>query len=216
MGGGFTSGGLAVPGSRGNGGHPVEDRVSTPPIWRKADVHVDQQLSEETRAGTADEGHGFERAGPTETTHPPAFVDCPPRTLPPAARSRIPDHHPVTPPYAVPGLVLLAASAIYTEYHWLHLFPDGSFRPIALFFALGAAPATWALTRHVDAPQVPRAKTLARAGAGIEFLLALIVAANHDSPLSRVLGVASLGLAVSLVTLAFGSERRRPPPTDNG
>ena len=109
----------------------------------------------------------------------------------------------------------MAALAIFSGYHWLHLFPNGTSRPTALLFALVAVPATFALTRRVDAPQVPRARIVARVCAGIGLILSLVDAVDHRSPFSWVLGVTSLVLAIALVSLAFASERSRPPSAHN-
>ena len=211
MGGGFTSWGLAVPGSRGSGGHPVEDRMSIPPIWRKAEVQVDQQLSRATRNGTAGVRHGYERTEPFLTAHQTVLADWSPRVQQGAGRTSNAEHVRGAPKLAAPGLVLVAALAIPSGYHWLHLFPNGSFRPAALLFVLLATPATFALTRHLGAPEVPAARIVARVSAGMGLVLGRMVAVDPDSPLRRVLGVTSLVLAAALVSLAFASERRRLP-----
>ena len=175
-------------------------------------MQVNQQFSEVIHSGTIGIRHRFERAGSLLTTHPSVTADGGPRPLPATESSSPPDDSPETPRFAAPGLVLTAALAIVTGYHWLHLFPSGSFGPGAFLFALCAAPATFALTRHLDAPQVPGARIVARVSAGLGLILGLVVVVDHNSPLRRVLGVTSLILAVALVSLAFASERRRLPP----
>jgi len=167
---------------------------------------VDEQFSEAIRSGILGVQHGDGRAVPS---------DSGPRARP-AARARIADRDPGLPLFAAPGLVLLAALAIFAGYRWLNLFPNGSLRPTSLLFALAVAPATFALTRHVHAPQVPGARVVARACAGTVLVLGLTVAVDHIALLSRVLGVTSLVLAVALVSLVVASERHRRPaaPTD--
>jgi hypothetical protein len=206
MGGGFTSWGLAVPGSRGSGGHPVEDRVSAPPTWWKAEAQVDEQFGEAIRSGTLGVRHGDGRVVPSDSG--------------PRARARNADRDPGLPLFAAPGLVLLAALAIFAGYRWLNLFPNRSLQPTSLLFALAVAPATFALTRHVHAPQVPGTRVVARACAGTVLVLGLTVAVDHIALLSRVLGVTSLVLAVALVSLVVASERHRrsvaPRPAAGG
>lgn len=178
-------------------------------------MQVNQQFSAATRSGTAGARHGKGRCQPSLTAHPTVLADSGPRVQPVVTQSSNPDHIRVAPQFAAPGLVLVAALAIYTGYHCLHLFPSGSSRLTALLFALFAAPGTLALTRHVDAPQVPGARIVARISAGMGLILGLMVAVDHNSPFSRVLGVTSLVLAVALVSLAFASEHRQLPPAHN-
>jgi hypothetical protein len=176
---------------------------------------VDQQISEATRSGNAGIRHRGGRPEPPLAPHLTALADSGPRAQPVAAPSSNSDDLRVAPPFAAPGMVLVAALSIATGYHWLHVLPDGSFRPTALLFALTAPPATFTLTRHVDARHVPGPRIVARLSAGMGLVLGLMVALDHNSTLSRVLGVTSLVLAVALAYLAFASERRRLPSAHN-
>jgi len=175
-------------------------------------MQVNQQFSEVAQSGTIGIRHRFGRTGSLPTAHSSVIADGGSRHLPATDVSSPPDDNPVTPRFAAPGLVLMAVLAIFTGYHWLHLFPNGSFRPVAVLFAIVAMPATFALTRHLIAPQVPGPRFVARVSATIGLILGLVVLVDGDSSLRWVLGVTSLVLAVALVSLAFASERRRLPP----
>ena len=71
------------------------------------------------------------RAGPSQPAQPSVLADLGSPHLPAAARSHDPDNRPTAPRFAAPGLVLVAALAIFTGYDWLHLFRGASFRPPA-------------------------------------------------------------------------------------
>jgi len=173
---------------------------------------MDLHLSEATHSGTAGLRHGHARAEPSLTAQPTVQADGGPPVPLVSALTSHSDHRQAAPRLAAPGLVLVAAFAIFAGYHWLHLFPNGSTRPTALLFALFAAPATFVLTRHVDAPQVPGARIVARVCAVIGLVLGFVEAVDHNSPSCWLLGVTSLVLAMALVCLAFASEHHRPPP----
>lgn len=173
---------------------------------------MDLQFSKATHSGTGGFRHGHGRAEPSLTAQPTVQADGGPSVPLAATLTSHSDDRQVAPRLAAPGLVLVAAFAIIAGYHWLHLFPNGSTRPAALLFALLAAPATFALTRHVDAPRVPGARIVARVCAVIGLVLGFVEAVDHNSPCSWLLGVTSLVLAMALVCLAFASEHRRPPP----
>ena len=115
-----------------------------------------------------------------------------------------------TPPsFAAPALVLVAALAIIVGYHWLHLIPNGPLRPTSIPFALVVAPATFALTRHVDAWRWGPARMVARVTAVLVLVLGLFLAGDRTTPFSRVLGATSLVLALSLLVLVIASELHR-------
>jgi hypothetical protein len=108
---------------------------------------------------------------------------------------------------AVPGMVLLAAAAIFAGYHWLQIIPDGSLRPSGFLVAVAFAPVTFGLTRHRTAGWASILRRLARAAAGVMPLLALVVLVTHATGWTRALGVTSLVLAASTLALAAMSEQ---------
>ena len=112
------------------------------------------------------------------------------------------------PLYAVPGMVLLAAVAIFVGYRCLQVIPGGSIRPSVLVFAVCAAPATVALTRHGAAGRSRFLRRCALALAAAVPLLGVILLLDRGLGWARVLGAASLLLAASLLALAAMSERR--------
>ena len=175
-------------------------------------MRVNQRFDEMTDSGQVRVRNRVGGAGPAVPAQPFLLADLPSRQAPTAAPSLDPDHRPGAPWFATPGLVLVAAFAIFTGYDWLHLFQGTSFRPTGLLFAVCVAPITFALSRHLDTPRIPRARIVARISADVVLVLGLMVVIDQNSPLRRALGVASLVLAISLVALAFASKRRRPPP----
>jgi hypothetical protein len=118
-----------------------------------------------------------------------------------------------TPMFAAPALMVVAAVAVLEGYNWLHLFPETSLRSTSLLFVVCVVPATVLLTRHVQGPRWIPADRVARAGAVVVLVLGSIAAFHHTAILDRVLGVVSLLLAASLVSLVAASERRRQSPT---
>jgi hypothetical protein len=111
------------------------------------------------------------------------------------------------PPFAVPGLVLLAAVAIIEGYQWLRIIPGGSLRPSGLLFAVAVVPATWWLTGHGIGRWMAPLRRVALAGAGAVPVLGLFVLAGHGTALHQCLGAASLLLAVAVLAIAAVSER---------
>lgn len=148
----------------------------------------------------------------TATAHPAVLVDQGPRDQPPIETDTavVVDHG--SPLFAVPGLVLVAALAIFEAYHWLHLIPSGSARPTAILFLVGVVPVTVALTRRFDGPAPGVLCALARLAAVMVLLLGLAELVVRDVPLTRVVGVTAVVLAGTLLVLAVASEageRRR-------
>ncbi len=140
--------------------------------------------------------------------------------LAPAPRSVAPGHDAVarvvpvgrsagSPLFAVPGLVLLAALSIYEGYHWLQIIPSGSLHQSGLLFAVVAVPATYGLTRDLTAGLVGFLRHLALVTSTAVPLLAGVVVVGHGAGWARVLGVASLLLAASVIALAAVTERDR-------
>jgi 4-hydroxybenzoate polyprenyltransferase len=78
---------------------------------------------------------------------------------------------------------------------------------------VGVVPATVLLTRHVRGPRWIPAGRVARAGALVVLVLGSVATFHHAAILDRVLGVVSLLLAASLVSLVAASERRRQSAT---
>ena len=115
--------------------------------------------------------------------------------------------------FAAPALMVVAAWAVVEGYNWLHLFPDASFRSTSLLFVACVVPATVLLTRHVHGPRWIPVDQAARAGAVVVLVLGSVATFHHLAILDRALGVVSLLLAASLVSLAATSERRRQSPT---
>jgi len=115
--------------------------------------------------------------------------------------------------FAAPGLMVVAALAVLEGYSWLHLFPGTSYRSTSLLFVVCVVPVTVLLTRHVQGPRWIPAGRVARAGAAVVLVLGSAAAVHHLAILDRALGVVSLVLAASLVSLAATSERRRQSPT---
>ena len=115
--------------------------------------------------------------------------------------------------FAAPALMVVAALAVVEGYNWLHLFPDASFRSTSLLFVVCVVPATVLLTRHVHGPRWIPVDQAARAGALVVLVLGSVATFHHLAILDRVLGVVSLLLAASLVSLVAASERRRQSPT---
>jgi hypothetical protein len=117
--------------------------------------------------------------------------------------------------FAAPALVLLAAVAIFEGYLWLHLIPGGSLRPSGLLFAVGIVPVTFALTRG-DPDHRSRLCRLTRLCATPIPLLGMAFLVSHATPCARLLGAASLALAVSTLALTaaseYGGTRRSPSP----
>ena len=111
------------------------------------------------------------------------------------------------PLFTVPALVLLAALAIFEGYRCLQIIPGGSLRPPGLVFALAVVPATLGLTRHTAPGRAAALRWLALGCSAAVPLLSLIVLIGHSTAWARVLGVASLGLAASLLALAALCER---------
>ncbi|HEY4929418.1 MAG TPA: hypothetical protein VIH95_09745 [Acidimicrobiales bacterium] len=142
------------------------------------------------------------------TSHPAMLADRGPRSRPTETRDESSGRLSVERPFAAPGLILVAAVAIFEGYRWLHLVPDGLLRPTSVAFTLSVVPVTVALTRHVDAPTA----AWARITAVVVLVLSLVVAIGHVTAISRVLGVTSLFLAGTLVFLVVASERHRQPP----
>jgi hypothetical protein len=169
---------------------------------------MDEQFSGGTRGVGLSRRHGGRSAVPTLTAHPAVLAERGPRSRPTEAREEPCGDVSVEPLFAAPGLILVAAVAIFEGYHWLHLVPDGLLRPTSVAFTLSVVPATVALTRHVDAPAV----VWARIAAVAILVLGLVVAIGHVTAIGRVLGVTSLFLAGTLVFLVVASERHRPPP----
>ncbi len=112
-----------------------------------------------------------------------------------------------SPLFAVPGMVLLAALAIFEGYRWLQIIPGGSLRPSGMIFAVAVVPATYALTRHGIARRVVVLKHLALACAAAVPLLGALVLAGLGTEGARALGASSLLLALSVLALAAVSER---------
>jgi hypothetical protein len=111
-----------------------------------------------------------------------------------------------TPPFAAPGLVLLAALAIYEGYHWLNLIPNVPVRPTAVVLALVIVPATYGLTRRVTGPGTPVLRIVARSCADLLPIVWIVSLIVHDTVVSGLLGGISLILAIALVALAAVSE----------
>lgn len=209
MGGGFTYRVLAVPGGRGSGGHPVEDRLPAPPTRRKVAVDVDERTSNLARRDTLEVRHAYGRRVPQLTAHPTVLTDTVLRARP--AASPVVDDGAHGPFFAAPALILVATLAIFEGYHWLHLFPGGSVRLSSLLVVVVVAPVTFALTRRLHTPRWAWARPVARASASAVLLLGLVATFGHATALSRVLGLTYLVLAASIVSLVIACERRRSP-----
>jgi len=215
MGGGFTSWGLAVPGNHGSGGHPVEDRMSAPRWGGKAVVQVDMKQGQLVRSHVPTVRSGCERVERGPAAVPGVAV---PKRVPSGWSGPDRREHGIsdlgTPMFAAPALMVVAAVAILQGYYWLHLFPEPSFRSTSsMLFVVCVVPATVLLTRHVHGPRWIPAGRVARAAAMVVLVLGSVAAFHHTPMLDRVLGVVSLVLAASLVSLVAASERRRQSPT---
>jgi hypothetical protein len=120
-----------------------------------------------------------------------------------------------TPAFAAPGLVLLAAVAVYAGYHWLRLIPSGAPRPTAIVLTVAVVPATYALTRHLSGRATGRVRSVARSCAVLLPALWIVLLVVHRGVVADVLGVVSLALALSSVALAglaeTGDHRRTGP-----
>ncbi len=114
--------------------------------------------------------------------------------------------------FAAPGLVLVGAIAIFEGYQWLHLFPSGPLWLVSLLIALVVAPATFSLTHFASAPRWPWVRRLARASALFVLVLGIVVAIVHPTLLANALGVISLVLSGSVLSLAVASEYHRDRP----
>lgn len=114
--------------------------------------------------------------------------------------------------FATPGLVLVGAIGIFEGYQWLHLFPSGPLWPVSLLIALVVAPATFALTHFASAPRWLWLRRLARASALFVLVLGIVVAIAHPMLVGRALGIISLVLSGSVLSLAAASEYRRNRP----
>ena len=145
--------------------------------------------------------------------HPAVLADERPRARRADGPTDVEEHREPAPMFAAPLLILVAATAIFEGYHWLQPFPKESLRPASLIFALLVAPATFALTRHMSVPRIPWVRQVARISSTALPVLAVVLAVHQATAVSRVLGVASLVLAASLVTLVVDSERHRWPVT---
>lgn len=122
-------------------------------------------------------------------------------------RSMRPSPSTGAPPFAVPGMVLLAAVAIFEGYQWLQIIPGGSLHLSGLLFALAAVPATWWLTRHGDGRRVGLLRRVAVAGATAVPLFGVLVLLGWGAGASKALGAASLLVAVAVLAIAAASER---------
>ena len=125
----------------------------------------------------------------------------------PAPRNDLPPAVHDAPPFAVPGMVLLAALAIFEGYQWLQIIPGGSLRPSGLLFAVAVVPATWWLTRHGIGRRVALLRRMAVASACAVPVIGIGVLVGHGTALHRCLGAVSLLLAVALLAIAAASER---------
>jgi len=103
-------------------------------------------------------------------------------------------------PFAVPGMVLLAALAIYEGYDWLQVFPSGSHRPSEYLIGIAAAPGAYWLTRSVATGRVAARCRNVLVGAAV-------VVACAGGGWGLALGVAWLVLAASILVLSYLSER---------
>ena len=103
-------------------------------------------------------------------------------------------------PFAVPGMVLLAAIAIYEGYDWLQVFPTGSHRPSEYLIGIAAAPGAYWLTRSVATGRVAARCRNVLVGAAV-------VVACAGGGWGLALGVAWLVLAASILVLSYLSER---------
>lgn len=174
-------------------------------------VQVGETFGDATGSGTLRARRAYGPTVPHLTAHPAVLADERPRARAVDGSTDAEEHRERTPLFAAPFLILVAAMAIFEGYHWLQLFPKESLRPTSLIFALLVAPATFALTRHLPAPRLPWARRVARASSTVLPILAVVLAVQQVTAVSRVLGVASLVLALSLVVLVVDSERRRWP-----
>jgi hypothetical protein len=114
------------------------------------------------------------------------------------------------PRFATPGAVLLAAAAILEGYRWLQFIPDGSLRASEPLFVVAALPATYALTRHVTSGWAGGLRWVAIGCAAMMPVLGVAVVTGHPSGWGHALGLASLLLALSILTLSVAAERRGP------
>ena len=209
MGGGFTSRVLAVPGGRGSGGHPVVCWVSAPSIWQKA---VGAWMNDSAGGPCCRPQPSAPRwsAIPTRTAHPSVLAARGPRPGPVGARHEPNGDEPVEPLFAAPGLILVAAVAIFEGYHWLHLVPDGRSVPHP-----SPSPSPW-YRRPSRSPAASTRRPPARAahrrrGDPVPRGSWCLVGRRRPA-VGRVLGVTSLFLAATLSVLVVASERRRQPP----
>ena len=129
----------------------------------------------------------------------------------PVAAQRTSGRVPGNPWLAVPGMVLLAAASIFAGYYWLQIIPDGSLRPSGLFLAVVVVPVTFGLTRHRSQGRASTFRRLTRLSAAAMPVLALVALTTRASGWTRCLGVTSLVLAASILTLAVMSERSEHP-----
>jgi len=175
-----------------------------PDWWKAAGMDDGRRLAAERRPG----------AGPAPTgSAPPAHPDVAPGRVP-ATRAPAADAVPGSPSYAVPGMVLLAALAIYEGYHRLKIIPGGSARPSGLAFAVVVAPATYVLTRHLVGGPARLLRRLSLGTAVAVPVLALAVMLGAGGTGDRALGLVSLLFAVSVLAQAATTERagHRGPP----
>ena len=110
--------------------------------------------------------------------------------------------------FATPGLVLVGAFAIFEGYQWLQ-FPSGPLWPVSLLIALAVVPATFSLTHAAAVPNWSWVRRVARASAMFVLVLGIVVTIDRALPLTRALGVFSLVLSGSVLSLAVASEYRR-------
>ena len=173
---------------------------------------MDAQFTETKGSGTLTVGHGYRGPVPRGTVRTTVGADGVPRAGPVGSAG---DHGTAawTPPsFAAPALALVASLATILGYHCLHLIPNGPLWPTSIPFALVVTPATFALTRHVDAWWRP-ARMVARVTAVLVLVLGLFLAGDHTTLFSQVLGATSLALALSLMVLVIASELHRASST---
>src|SRR5450756_390980 len=116
-----------------------------------AGVPMDEQFTETTGRGTLTVGHeyrGHVAGGTPRTTVGAGGI---PRARPVGSAGDRGTAAWTPPSFAAPAMVLVASLATILGYHALHLIPDGPLWPTSIPFALVVAPATFGLTRHVDA-----------------------------------------------------------------